>query len=167
MIKKILLVLIIVLIAIQFIRPQKNVHPARQTAHISTIYAVPADVDTILAKACNDCHSNNTRYPWYNNIQPVAWWLKSHVDDGRSELNFDEFASYRAGKQYHKLEEVKEQIEKDEMPLSSYTLIHTDAKLTDAEKQELINWSEGIRKQMQAKYPKDSLERKRSPQPHK
>jgi hypothetical protein len=166
MIKKILLVLIIVLIAIQFIRPQKNVHPAPQTARISTIYAVPADVDTILAKACNDCHSNNTRYPWYNNIQPVAWWLKSHVDDGRSELNFDEFASYRAGKQYHKLEEVKEQIEKDEMPLSSYTLIHTDAKLTDAEKQALINWSEGIRKQMQAKYPKDSLEKKPSPQPH-
>ena len=77
----------------------------------------------------------------------------------------DEFATYRPGKQYHKLEEVTEQIKKDEMPLSSYTLIHTEAKLTDAEKQTLINWSEGIRKQMEAKYPKDSLERKPQQKP--
>lgn len=167
MFKKILFILLIIFIAIQFIRPTKNIHQGPQPGNIATVYAVPAGIDSILTKACYDCHSNNTQYPWYSNIQPVAWWLKDHVDEGRRELNFDEFASYRAGKQYHKLEETKEQIEKDEMPLASYTLIHTDAKLTDAEKQELINWSEGIRKQMQVKYPKDSLERKRSPQPHK
>src|SRR5438552_6922106 len=160
MLKRILLILIIILVAIQFIKPQKNIHPEAQTEDISTLYSVPADVDTILARACNDCHSNNTRYPWYNNVQPLTWFLNNHVNDGKEELNFNEFATYRLSKQYHKLEEVKEQIDKDEMPLSSYTLIHTDAKLTAADKDILINWSDGIRKQMEAKYPKDSLIRK-------
>ena len=165
MLKRILLILIIILVAIQFIKPQKNIHPEAQTEDISTLYSVPADVDTILARACNDCHSNNTRYPWYNNVQPLTWFLNNHVNDGKEELNFNEFATYRLSKQYHKLEEVKEQIDKDEMPLSSYTLIHTDAKLTAADKDILINWSEGIRKQMEAKYPKDSLIRKPGPKP--
>src|ERR1051325_5848024 len=96
--KKILLILIVILILIQFIRPAKNIHAQPQPADISTIYTVPADVDTILVKACNDCHSNNTRYPWYNHIQPVAWWMKNHVDEGKEHLNFNEFASYPASK---------------------------------------------------------------------
>ena len=157
MIKKILLVLIIVLIAIQFIRPQKNVHPARQTAHISTIYAVPADVDTILAKACNDCHSNNTRYPWYNNIQPVAWWLNDHIVEGKKEINFSEFATYRIGRQYRKLDEVIKQVKQDEMPLSSYTLIHRNAILTLNHKLAITNWAAAIRGTIKANYPPDSL----------
>jgi len=165
MLKKILLVLLLILVVIQFIRPQKNIHIGSQSSAISTIYTVPANVDSILVKACKDCHSNNTRYPWYNKIQPVTWYLNSHVIDVKDELNFDEFATYKISRQYHKLEEIKEQIEKSEMPLSSYTLIHRDAILTDAEKHILINWSEGLRKQMEAKYPKDSLVRKRGPEP--
>jgi hypothetical protein len=166
MLKRILLIVLIILLAIQFIRPAKNIHTGPQPNDISTVYAVPANVDSILAKACNDCHSNNTRYPWYNNIQPVAWFLDNHVKDGKRSFNLNEFATYTAARKYDKMTEVKKQIEKDEMPLSSYTLIHTDAILTDAEKQVLINWSEGIRKQMEAQYPKDSLIKKRSPQPH-
>ena len=165
MLKKILLVLLLILVVIQFIRPQKNIHTGSQSSAISTIYTVPANVDSILVKACKDCHSNNTRYPWYNKIQPVTWYLNNHVIDGKEELNFDEFATYKISRQYHKLEEIKKQIEKGEMPLSSYTLIHRDAVLTDAEKHMLINWSEGLRKQMEAKYPKDSLVRKRGPEP--
>jgi len=163
LLKKILLILLLIFIVIQFIRPQKNIHTGSQPSAISTIYTVPANVDSILVKACKDCHSNNTRYPWYNNIQPVTWFLNNHVIEGKEELNFDEFATYKISRQYHKLEEIKKQIDKDEMPLSSYTLIHRDAVLTEADKHELISWSEGIRKQMEAKYPKDSLVRKREP----
>ena len=123
MFKKILFIFLIIFIAIQFIRPEKNIHQGPQPGNIATVYAVPPGVDSILAKACYDCHSNNTRYPWYSNIQPVAWWLKDHVDDGRSELNFDEFASYRAGKQYHKLEEISKTVSENEMPLDSYNSI--------------------------------------------
>ena len=165
MIKKILVFLLIILIVIQFIRPQKNIHPGPQPADISTLYPVPKDVDSLLAVACKDCHTNNTRYPWYNNIQPVAWFLANHVKDGTRSFNLNEFATYPVARQYDKIEEIKKQIDKGDMPLSSYTLIHRDAKLTDAEKNTIITWSENIRKDMEAKYPKDSLIRKKNPGP--
>lgn len=128
-----------------------------QVNHISKLYPYPDSVKTILAKACNDCHTNNTRYPWYNNIQPVAWWLNNHVKDGKRHFNIDEFASYRIARQYKKLEECIEQVKEGEMPLSSYTLIHKDAILTDAEKQTLFSWCNAVRDSIKAKYPSDSL----------
>jgi len=163
--KKVLLLLVVALIVIQFFRPEKNIHPQPQPANIASVYPVPANVDSILMKACNDCHTNNTRYPWYNNIQPVAWWLNHHVDEGKEELNFDEFATYAAARKYDKIKETKKEVDEGEMPIYSYTLVHAEARLTDAEKQALTSWSENIRKQMEATYPKDSLERKRGPEP--
>ena len=157
--KRILFFLLIVFIAIQFIRPEKNIHSGVQPNDISVLYPVPADVDSILVVACKDCHSNNTRYPWYNNVQPVAWFLANHVTDGKRSFNLNEFATYPAWRQYDKVSEVKKQIDKDEMPLSSYTWIHKDAILTDAEKTAIESWSEGIKKQMEAKYPQDSLQK--------
>ncbi|MEP6465339.1 MAG: heme-binding domain-containing protein [Parafilimonas sp.] len=161
MLKKILLILLLIFVAVQFIRPQKNLHPGVQPNDISTLYVVPADVDSILVKACKDCHSNNTRYPWYNNIQPVAWFLANHVEGGTRSFNLNEFATYPVFRQYDKISEIKKQIDKGDMPLSTYTLIHTDARLTDSQKNTIISWSEGIKKEMEAKYPKDSLEKKR------
>ena len=165
MVKRILLMLLIIFIAIQFIRPQKNLHPGPQPNDISSMYAVPADVDSILIVACKDCHTNNTRYPWYNRVQPVAWFLANHVKDGTQSFNLNEFATYPIWRQYDKISEVKKQIDKGDMPLSSYTWIHKDAVLTDAQKSLVENWSESIKKQMEAKYPKDSLEKKRGPKP--
>ena len=167
MLKKILLVLLIVLIVIQFIKPQKNIHAGAEPADISTLYTIPPGVDSLLAVACKDCHTNNTRYPWYNNFQPVAWFLANHVKDGKRSFNLNEFATYPVARQYDKIEEIKKQIDKGDMPLSSYTLIHKDARLTDAEKKVIISWSENIRKDMEAKYPKDSLIRKQRPGPSK
>jgi hypothetical protein len=159
MVKRILLILLIIFIAIQFFRPEKNTHAGVQPNDISTIYSVPANVDTILIHACKDCHSNNTRYPWYNQVQPVAWFLDNHVRDGRKSFNLNEFTSYPAWRQYDKISEVKKQIDKGDMPLSSYTWIHKDAILTDAQKNTIESWSEGIKKQMEAKYPQDSLQK--------
>ena len=152
---------LVVLIVIQFFHPAKNISTVKSPNDIAVLHKVPENIRTILDKACNDCHSNNTRYPWYNNIQPVAWWLDNHVQEGKGELNFNEFATYPLRKQYHKLEEVTEQVKEGEMPLGSYTLVHTNAKLTDQEKETLINWANSIRSEMKAKYPKDSLVRKR------
>jgi len=163
--KKILIILIIVLVLIQFFRPAKNISIAKSTTDISNIYQMPNDVSLILDKACNDCHSNNTKYPWYFNIQPAAWWLDNHIREGKEELNFDEFATYAAARKYDKIKETKKEVDDGEMPISSYTLVHAEARLTDAEKQALTSWSENIRKQMEATYPKDSLERKRGPEP--
>ena len=161
--RKILLIIIVILIGIQFIRPAKNQSTDVLTSDISHTYPVPQNVSAILKKACNDCHTNNTVYPWYAEVQPVAWWLNHHIQEGKNELNFNEFTAYAVPRQYHKMEEVIEQVKEGEMPLWSYTLIHTDAKLTDEEKQTLINWAEGIRSTMKAKYPADSLVIKRRP----
>lgn len=163
MVKKIFLFLLFAFLVIQFIHPEKNKTTGTQANYIGTAYAVPGDVKAILAKACNDCHTNNTNYPWYTNIQPVDWWMNDHVKDGKKELNFDEYANKSPRYQYHKMEEVTEMIKEGEMPLDSYTWMHKDAKLTEAEKNKLINWADAIRDSMKLKYPIDSLVRKKQP----
>lgn len=141
MVRKFLLGALVVLAGIQFIRPEKNRAAGTSPNTIQTVYSVPADVQQILDKACLDCHSNNTRYPWYNNLQPVAWWIDHHVDEGKRELNFDAFASYSPKKQHHKMEEIGEQVKSGEMPMDSYTWMHKEAVLTPDEKAILTTWA--------------------------
>jgi hypothetical protein len=150
-------------VGIQFVRPARNSSAAQTGNEIQALYEVPMGVQSLLEIACNDCHSNNTHYPWYSNIQPVAWWLNDHIVEGKEELNFDEFGTYKLRRQYHKMEEVEEMVESGEMPLSSYTLMHGDAKLDEAKKNMLKSWAESVRKQMEAKYPMDSLVRPQKP----
>jgi len=155
--KKVGLGILVLLVVIQFIRPEKNIQTAKATHHISKLYPVPVAVEATLIKACYDCHSNNTYYPWYNNLQPVAWWLNHHVDEGKHEINFDEFASYRIAKQYKKMHECIEEVEEGEMPLNSYTWIHKNAILTNEEKTTLVSWFKSIQDSIKANYPADSL----------
>lgn len=150
MVKKVLITLLVILVVIQFFKPTKNITAAVQPASIEKVYNVSDQVSGILKKACYDCHSNNTAYPWYVNIQPVAWWMDDHIKEGKRELNFSEFGTYPLKKQDHKLEEVTEQIV-DEMPLKSYTFAHSDARLTAAEKQALTDWANALRKEIQSK----------------
>lgn len=161
MLKKILLFLLFALVVIQFIHPEKNKAEGSQANHIGNVFPVPEKVKGILAKACNDCHSSNTSYPWYTHIQPVHWWMNNHIQEGKKELNFDDYKGRSLRYQYHKMEEVVEQVKEGEMPLDSYTWMHKDAKLTEVEKQELINWAEGIMDSLKANYPIDSLIRKK------
>jgi len=161
MIKKILIFLLVVLVVIQFIHPKPNKSAGDQPNSIAKAYAIPSDVESILKKACNDCHSNNTKYPWYSNIQPVDWWLNNHIQDGKKHLNYDEYTNRSLRYQYHKMEETIEMVKEGEMPLESYTWIHKDAKLTAEEKSKLTGWASGIMSAMEAKYPIDSLKRKK------
>ncbi len=151
MAKKIALIIVILLILIQFFRPEPNVSSAAQPASVAAHYEVPDQVGSILKKACMDCHSNNTRYPWYSRVQPVAWFLSYHVKDGKEELNFDEFTTYNLKKQDHKLKEVVETVEKGEMPIESYTLMHREAALSPEERQDLIRWARNLRGQIRQK----------------
>lgn len=155
--------MLIALLVIQFFHPKRNKATGEQPNYIGKVYAIPDDVKSILAKACNDCHSNNTRYPWYCNFQPVDWWTANHINEGKRHLNLDEYISRPLRFQYHKLEDIIEQIKENEMPLNSYTWIHKDAKLTDEEKTKLISWAETIQNSMKATYPMDSLVRKKQP----
>lgn len=139
--KKILIALGIVLVGIQFFQPAKNTSATPSANHIANKYATPAEVRQILEQSCNDCHSNNTVYPWYAAVQPIAWWLADHVNEGKREINFDEFLTYSPKKAAHKLEEVSEMVKENEMPLKSYTLIHRNAVLTEQEKLALSSWA--------------------------
>lgn len=157
MFRKIMYVLLAAFIVIQFIHPAKNTSKGLQPNTIGNNYAIPADVKTILGKACNDCHSNNTRYPWYAKIQPVDWWLNKHVVDGKKDLNFDEFTNRAPRYQYHKMEEVIEMVKEREMPLKSYTWTHKDARLNSNEREKLTGWAQSVMDAMKVKYPVDSL----------
>jgi hypothetical protein len=147
--KKIILAVVAILIVIQFFKPSKNIASQPQPNAIEQHYNVPENVSAVLHPACYDCHSNNTKYPWYNNIQPVEWWLASHINDGKRHLNFDEFNSYPPDKKKKKLSEIKETIEKGEMPLSSYTLIHVDARLTEDQKKIILDWVKTVQDSLQ------------------
>lgn len=149
MIKTILKILVIVVVAafvvLQFFRPDFTNPPivAGQTLEDKT--AVPEPVKAIFKKSCNDCHTNLTEYPWYSKIQPSAWFLKDHIDEGRRKLNFSTWGTYDSGKQRRKLAEVCEEIQAKEMPLPSYLWVHWDAKLTEAEIKTICDWTEAER----------------------
>jgi len=145
MIKKIFVLLAFLLVVIQFIRPAEN-HSDKLSANDITVrYWVPDTVRAILQQSCYDCHSNNTVYPWYNRIQPVAWWLNSHVRDGKKELDFSEFATYPPAKQIRKLKNTAHEVEEGDMPLNSYLWIHVDAALDKGKKNILTWWADSLR----------------------
>jgi Haem-binding domain len=156
MIRKILIGLAILVIIIQFFRPSKNLSDDT-SKDIGTLYNVPEDVKVILQRACNDCHSNKTIYPWYAEVQPVEWWLNDHIVDGKRHFNLNNFTSLKVAVQKKKMEECMEQIKKNEMPLDSYTWIHKDAILSEADKQTINTWCNSIIDTLKAKYPPDSL----------
>ncbi len=135
--KKIFLIIGIVLIGIQFIRPSKNDTTEISKNHIQN---VPSNIQKILKTSCNDCHSNHTVYPWYNDIAPVSWFLASHINDGKEHLNFDTWMAYNEHQKEHIIKDLKKVIKKNQMPLSSYTIIHKNAVLTDKDKKDLLEW---------------------------
>lgn len=154
--KNIGIAILLVLIIIQFFHPERNLSN-NTTNDIATKYVVPDTVKAILKTSCYDCHSNHTEYPWYNNIQPVAWWLANHVNEGKQELNFNEFAAYRIARQYHKLEKISHEVNEGEMPMSSYTLIHTYAKLDAGQCKLVVDWANALHDTIKTNYPADSL----------
>jgi hypothetical protein len=140
--KKIALaVFIIILLGIQFVRPAKNTGEAYTNTDITVAVNTPDPVKTILVTSCYDCHSNYTDHRWYENIQPIGWWIADHIKEGKGELNFSEFNNYNAKRKAHKFEEIIEMVEEDKMPLSSYTLMHGNAKLSPEQKLTLQEWA--------------------------
>lgn len=142
---KILLGLAVVFLALQFFRSEKNLSAATPFAgqqDITVQYVPSPEVRQILAESCYDCHSNHTRYPWYAEVQPVSWWLASHVHQGKRELNFSEFGAYSTKRQMKKLESLCDEVRDHTMPLKSYTFIHRGARLTEAQANALCQWAE-------------------------
>lgn len=150
--KRILPIVLIILVGIQFIRPARNEGQADTPQDITHSVQVPAQVLTTLKASCYDCHSNHTTYPWYTNIQPIGLWLNNHVNEGKHHLNFSDFASYDQKRMAHKLEETAEEIEEGHMPLPAYTLIHTDTKLSKEQVAELVSWAKSQQQAVLARH---------------
>jgi len=144
-VKKIALLLLVVFIIAQFFGPEKN------DGDITSVEAFYADtnpsneVKMILKNACLDCHSSSTRYPWYNNITPVNYWLDEHITDGKKHLNLSKWDDYSDKKKDHKLDELAEEVEEKEMPLPSYTWTHGDADLSQEQIDAVVNWIKSAR----------------------
>jgi len=129
------LFLLVVFVAIQFFGEERTNPP------VGSEIQAPEDVQAILRRSCYDCHSNETRWPWYSRIAPVSWYTIEHVNHARSDLNFSEWPTFDPEEQEHLLEEIVEQVEKGEMPLASYLWIHQGARLSDEERARLMEWA--------------------------
>ena len=149
--KKILIALLVVLVVLQFFQIDKTNPAVDVSKDFLKTQNTPEEIASIIKTSCYDCHSNESKYPWYSNVQPAGWFLKDHIDEGRRELNFSTFTDYELKRQDHKLEECIEYIEKDEMPLGSYTLIHREAALTEAKKNILIDYFKSVRTKLNYK----------------
>ena len=138
--KIIVLILLIVFVGIQFFPTKRNQSESVPNTDFMIVNTVPKNIDNLLKTACYDCHSNNTSYPWYNKVQPVAWFLENHIDEGKAELNFNEWDNYSNRRKKSKLKSIVSQIEDNKMPPNSYSFIHKDAVLSNEQKQEIIDW---------------------------
>ncbi|MDT8414446.1 MAG: heme-binding domain-containing protein [Flavobacteriaceae bacterium] len=138
--KKIALALLAVLVVMQFIRPDKNLQEGDVIADFRAETKPTQEVEAILERACFDCHTNNTKYPWYAEVAPVSYWLADHVNEGKGHLNLSEWKSYTVKRKDHKLEELGEEVEKKHMPLDSYLWVHDEAVLSDSDIQIIVDW---------------------------
>ncbi len=133
-------IILVVFVVIQFIPTTRNQSDTVPQTDFMLVHKVPEAIQKKIQVSCYDCHSNNTQYPWYNRVQPVAWFLEDHIKEGKAELNFNEWDSLSSRRKASKLRSIIKQIESGEMPLDSYTLIHRDAKFSKEETEEIINW---------------------------
>ncbi len=138
--KHVVLTAIGILVLIQVIRIDTVNPEVNPDEDFLMMTQAPQEIADIVKTSCYDCHSHQTNYPWYSQIAPASWFLKKHINEGRKHLNFSKWADYPAEKQISKQKECVEEIEENGMPLKSYMIIHSDAKLTPASRQALINW---------------------------
>ncbi|MCF6357279.1 MAG: heme-binding domain-containing protein [Draconibacterium sp.] len=140
-----LILVLVVLVGIQFIPSGTNQNPDVTSDDFVRTFNVPENITALLNVSCYNCHSNNTAYPWYSKVQPIGWLLENHINEGKENLNLSEFGTYSKRKQKSKLKSMISQIEKDEMPMASYTFIHREARLSQDGKRELTSFLNSIR----------------------
>jgi hypothetical protein len=149
--RKTLVGVLILLVVIQTIQPMRNLSDTVSPNDISKTFEVNDKVYSILTEKCYDCHSNNTRYPWYNYIQPAGWWLAAHIYEGKEHLNFSEFSTYSEKRKSHKLREISDAVNEGWMPLETYIWLHKDAKITPEDRDAINAWIETLPIKMEEK----------------
>jgi len=140
-----MLILLILFIGVQFIPKDNNRQLHISKYDIRSLYIIPDNTLKILEKSCFDCHSNNTDYPWYSKIQPVRYFLDNHIREGKNMLNFSEFGNYSERRKRNKIRSIISQIQEGKMPISTYTIIHREADLSNQDKKIIIDWFNRIK----------------------
>lgn len=140
MAKRILYVFAAIFVGLQFFRPERNAAAAPSSDDLIHRLAPPPHVRAVLQTSCYDCHSNQTKYPWYAELQPTAWLLDQHVRDGKRQLNFSTFGKLPTKQAKAALESCADEVSENRMPLKSYCWIHHDARLSDEEAQAVAAW---------------------------
>lgn len=136
-----LIVLGILFVAIQVVRPAKTNPPVDPAKTLRATSHASPEVIAVLDRACADCHSSESRWPWFSNIAPASWFIIRHVNEGRGELSMSLWGDYNVRRKARKLKEVCEQVEQHKMPMSSYLLLHGDAALSDADRRLICDWT--------------------------
>jgi uncharacterized membrane protein len=144
--RTILLILLLVFVGIQFIPVDRSVPAVDPSQDLIQTLNPPAQVASLIRDACYDCHSHETEHPWYAYISPASQWLQGHVNGARKQVNFSVWGTYDAERKDHALEEIDEVLKEKSMPLKSFTWLHSEAKLTDEERQEMVAWFDGQRR---------------------
>ena len=136
------IVLVVILIGIQFVRPAFTNPPVDESQTINAQLQMTPEVASILDRSWRDCHSNKTVWPWYTKVAPVSWWLADHVNDGRHDMNMSEWGKLPKDRQDRKLRQICDEVQDGVMPLSSYLPMHPTAKLSEQDKKTLCDWTE-------------------------
>ena len=141
LLKRILIGLVVVVAALQLFRPERTNPPVNPAQAVQAGAVVPPDIDAILRRSCYDCHSNETRWPWYSGVAPMAFGVVEHVTEGRSEMNFSQWGTYPAKKRTELVEKMCEEVREGKMPLKQYLWLHRDATLSEADWKSVCDWS--------------------------
>lgn len=134
--------LFVVLLVIQFFRPEKNQGNLVQESDLLNVISVPDTLAAMLLTSCYDCHSNRTEYPWYSRISPVSWYLDKHIREGKEDLNLSEYGLLEKAEKIGVLSDMYDALEAGTMPLQSYTFLHRDARIDQEEKKALMDWAD-------------------------
>lgn len=128
-------------IGLQFTSPALTNPPINESQTLQAVTNVPSDVSEIFARSCNDCHSNQTNWVWYSHVAPISWFVVNHVNEGREELNFSKWGNYDERTKETRLNAICYLVENQQMPLDSYLLVHSEAKLSLVDIQKVCDWT--------------------------
>lgn len=139
-IKITVVLLLLIFIGIQFIRPARAVPVFEKENDLIQVYQAPMEIARLLKNACYDCHSYHTQYPWYAELAPFSWMIADHIRHGRGEVNYSEWKNYPLMDRSELLLHSGRQVKKGHMPIAGYVRFHPEAQLSEQEKEQLISW---------------------------
>ena len=161
MLKRAAIVIVAALGVGQAFRPNRTNPPVDPTKTLAATLHPPATIMANLDRGCRDCHSSDTMWPWYTNVSPLSWWIVHHVNEGRGEVSFSEWGTLDVRRQFKKLGDICEQVEKGDMPIESYLLIHSEAQLDDEERRQICDWTKSEQATLRPLPPPSPDERSR------